>query len=114
MFLDTLAENMNGPSWVIWIVVAIFVVCDILLLTGHGSMLIAGYNSKSDAEKAQYNARKLGFVVGGGMSVITVMMIIMAIFQNVLPNFVSYIFLAVTAVDIAAILILENTICKRK
>ncbi|GAB6109823.1 DUF3784 domain-containing protein [Fusibacter bizertensis] len=47
-----------------WIVLGIFVIITIVLLSGKGGWLIAGYNTMSAEEKAQYDARKLSKSVG--------------------------------------------------
>lgn len=40
-------------------VAALFAVLSILLLSGKGSWLIAGYNTASPEEKAKYDSKKL-------------------------------------------------------
>lgn len=47
----TLKDVSNGPGWIIWIVFAAFAVISIILLSGHGANMIAGYNSASKEEK---------------------------------------------------------------
>lgn len=42
-----LSDISNGPDWVIWVAFAIFLVLSVILLSGHGSWLIAGYNMAS-------------------------------------------------------------------
>ncbi len=49
----------------------------IILLSGRGSFLIAGYNTASRKEKAQYDEKKLCRVTGGGMGVITLLLLLM-------------------------------------
>lgn len=53
----TLKDISNGPDWIMWIVFAIFVVLTIILLTGHGANLIAGYNTSSKEEKSKYDEK---------------------------------------------------------
>ncbi len=55
----SLADVSHGPDWVIWIVFAIFVALAITFLTGHGSSLIAGYNTASEKEKAKYDEKEI-------------------------------------------------------
>ena len=50
----TLKDISNGPDWVIWVVLVIFVLLTICLLTGHGENLISGYNTASQKEKDKY------------------------------------------------------------
>ena len=59
-----LKDITNGPDWMIWVVFAVFVLITILLLTGHGSNLIAGYNTASQQKREKYNEKKLCRVVG--------------------------------------------------
>ena len=49
----------------------IFLIVSLLLLMGKGSFLIAGYNTASAKEKAQYNEKKLCRIVGVGLLIVT-------------------------------------------
>ncbi len=109
----TLKDISSGPDWVIWGVFGIFVIMSIVLLTGHGANLIAGYNTSSEKEKAKYNKKKLCRVVGICFSVITMMIGVMAVGESVLPAAFSTVFLIVTVIDCITVLILMNTICRR-
>ena len=40
-----LADLATGSDWIVWIVFAIFAVLSIILLSGHGSWFISGYNT---------------------------------------------------------------------
>lgn len=64
-------------------VFAVFVLITILFLTGHGANLIAGYNTTSPQKREKYNEKKLCWVVGMGMLVITLLILIMAIIKIV-------------------------------
>ncbi len=44
---------------IVYIVIAIFVICSIFLLFGKGSWLIAGYNTASQEEKEKIDEKKL-------------------------------------------------------
>lgn len=46
-----LIDKMNGPEWILWVVAGIFVILTIVFLSGHGSGLIAGYNTATKEEK---------------------------------------------------------------
>ena len=39
-----LADLATGSDWIIWIVFVILAVISIILLSGHGSWFISGYN----------------------------------------------------------------------
>ncbi len=110
----TLKDISNGPEWLLWAVFAVFAVISIVLLSGHGANLIAGYNTATKEEKGKYNAKKLCRVVGAGFAIITVMILVMAIGEAVLPAVFAYVFLAVTVIDCIVIIVLTNTICKVK
>lgn len=45
-----LEDLATGPDWIVWIVFAIFAVLSIVLLSGHGSWFISGYNTASKEE----------------------------------------------------------------
>lgn len=45
-----LEDLATGPDWILWIVFAIFAVLSIVLLSGHGSLFISGYNTASKEE----------------------------------------------------------------
>ena len=109
----TLKDASNGPVWTLWIVAALFAIISIFLLTGHGANLIAGYNTASEKEKSKIDEKKLCRVVGGGLSVITLFLFIMVIGASVLPASFSKVFLTITLIDCAVIILLANTICKK-
>lgn len=109
----TLKDISNGPDGILWIVMVLLAVLSIVLLTGHGVNLIAGYNTASKEEKEQYDAKKLCRVIGGGMLVITVMILIMTLWQDVLPAAFAYIFLGVVITDCVVMIVLANTVCKK-
>ncbi len=107
-----LIDKMNGSEWIMWVVAAIFVLLTIVFLSGHGSGLIAGYNTATKEEKEKYNEKKLCRVMGWGMSVISVCIILMGAFEQVLPASFVYVFLGIVIVDIIAIIVLSNTVCR--
>lgn len=88
----SLADVSHGPDWVIWIVFAIFVALAVTFFTGHGSSLIAGYNTASKEEKAKYDEKKLCRTFGAGMAVIA----------------------GIIFVDAIVMIILGNTVCRRR
>ena len=109
----TLKDVSNGPDWIIWLVFLLFAIISIVLLTGHGANLIGGYNTASREEKSRIDEKKLCRAVGGGMSVITVLVFVMAIGESVLPAFFAYVFLAAVIIDCVVMIVLANTICKK-
>ena len=67
-----LADLSTGPDWIAWIVFIILIILSVVLISGHGSWLIAGYNTASQEEKEKYNEKKLCRIIGIGMSVIAI------------------------------------------
>ena len=108
-----LADLSSGPDWVVWIVFVIFAVLSIVLISGHGSWVISGYNTASKEEKEKYDEKKLCRTMGVGMSVIAVLILIMGLFENVLPAFFVYIALGIILVNVVVIIILGNTLCRK-
>ena len=108
-----LADLASGPDWVVWIVFVIFAVLSIVLLSGHGSWVISGYNTASKEEKEKYDEKKLCRTMGIGMSIISILILIMGLFENVLPAFFVYIAVGIIVVDVVVIIILGNTLCRK-
>ena len=109
----TLKDISSGPDWIVWIIGFLFFTMSLILISGHGANLIAGYNTAGREEKNRYETKKLCRVVGIGMALITLMIFIMAIWETVLPAFFSAVFFVITVIDCIAIIILSNTICKK-
>ena len=110
----TLKDISNGPDWVFYLVAAVFAGIAVLLLSGKGAWLIAGYNTSSPEEKQKYDEKRLCRVTGGGMAVITALLAVMTIWKDVLPAAFAKVFGAVTVGVVVVILVLSNTICRRK
>ena len=109
----TLKEISSGPDWIVWIIGILFLIISLILISGQGANLIAGYNTAGRDEKNRYDTKKLCRVVGIGMALITLMIFILAIWETVLPAFFSTVFFVITVIDCIAIIILSNTICKK-
>ncbi len=108
-----LSDLATGSDWTVWIVFVIFAVLSIILLSGHGSWFISGYNTASKEEKEKYNEKKLCRTMGIGMSVIAILLLSMGVFENILPAFFVYIALGIILADVVIIIVLGNTICRR-
>lgn len=109
--MKKLSDLSTEPDGVIWIVFILFTILSIILLSGHGSWLISGYNTASKEEKAKYNEKKLCRTMGIGMAVIAVLILVMGMFEDVLPAFFVYIAVGIILADVAVIIIVGNTIC---
>ena len=92
----------------------IFAVLSIVLLSGHGSWVISGYNTASKEEKEKYDEKKLCRTMGIGMSIISILILIMGLFESVLPAFFVYIAVGIIVVDVVVIIILGNTLCRQE
>ena len=107
------ADLLFGADWIFYVLFAILAIYSIMLISGHGGFLIAGYNTASKEEKAKYDEKKLYRVKGIGVLAITVFAFLIVLFQNVLPSFFVYIAVEIVLVDVFITNILKNTICKR-
>ena len=110
----TLKDSASGPDWVIWVVFAIFLILTIVLLTGKGANLVAGYNTAGKEEKAKYDDKKISRVVGIGMAVITIFILLMGLFMDVLPAAFANVFAWIVFVDSITMIVLVSTVCRRK
>ena len=108
-----LADVSSGADWIIWVVFAIFLVISIMLLSGHGSWFISGYNTAPKEEKVKYDKKKLCRTTGFGMAVIAVLILVMGLLEDVLPAGFAYISLGIVVVDCLVIVIVNHTICKK-
>ena len=78
-----LADLATGSDWIVWIVFVIFAVLSIVLLSGHGSWFISGYNTASKEEEKKYDEKKLCRTMGIGMSIIAILALIMGLLENI-------------------------------
>ena len=109
-----LADLATGSDWIAWIVFVIFAALSITLLSGHGSWFISGYNTATKEEKEKYDEKKLCRTMGIGMSIISILILIMGLFESVLPAFFVYIAVGIIVVDVVVIIILGNTLCRQE
>ena len=110
----TLADISHGSDWIIWIGFAIFLVLSIALISGHASGFISGYNTASKEEKEKYDEKKLCKTTGIGMAVITILILIMGIFEKVLPVSFAYVAIGIIAIDCLVMIIVSRTICRKR
>lgn len=109
-----LKDHLNGPVWILWIVFGLIAALGIALLTGHGANLIAGFNTASKEEKEWYDQKKMCRVVGVFLSMIALFILAMAIWNAVLPIAFLYVFMGLIAVGTVVVIVLLNTVCKKK
>ncbi len=95
-------------SFIIYPLAALFLVLALVVYFGKGDWLIAGYNTASEKERAQYNIKRLRLII-------TLLMLLSAVFVVVLLHFPSIsiiatpIFVVVTLIGV----VLANTWAKR-
>ena len=99
---------------VIWIIIALCGICSLILLSGRGSILIAGYNTMSKEEQEQYDEKKLCRITGAGMLVITVLTAVLETFGEKIPDWFWTLYAVLVIFIAVGIMILSNTICKIK
>ncbi len=109
----TLHDISNGPMWITWVALALLVIMTIVLLSGKGSGLVAGFNTMSKEEQDQYDAKKLSRVVGYGFIIIDLMIFVMILGENVLPAWFAYVVVAVILLDVIGIILIGNFLCKK-
>lgn len=109
----TLADTMNGPDWIMYVVAAIFALMTIWFWCGRGSWLIAGYNTMSEEEKAKFDEKKLCRGMGVGFGFITLLVLVSSIFANVLPAYFAYIMFALIVIDAVVMIIWGNLTYKK-
>ncbi|MDH6368114.1 MULTISPECIES: DUF3784 domain-containing protein [unclassified Breznakia] len=105
---------MNDQLWISWVLVVILVIISFILLMGKGGFLIAGYNMQSKEKKQKYNAKRLCRVVGGGTSIISVILTVATLYRFEMPLAISWIIPWGLFGIIVIVGILANTICWRK
>ena len=108
-----LADLATGSDVIVWIVLVIVAVLAIIVMSGHGSWFISGYNTASKEEKEKYDEKKLCRTMGIGMSIIAILALIMGLLENSLPASCVYIALGIILVDVVVIIILGNTLCRK-
>jgi glucan phosphoethanolaminetransferase (alkaline phosphatase superfamily) len=97
-----------------WIVVIICMILSIVLLAGKGSFLIAGYNTAKREEKEKYNEKKIWYIAGTGFSIITLVVAINVYFGEAIPSFLKWTVPWGILIPIAFMIILANTIGRKK
>lgn len=107
-----MSDLSNGPDWVVWIVIICLAIISITLIAGHGEWFISGYNMASKEEKN--DSKKLCRTVGVGMAVITILILFTILFEHMLPAEFAYIMAGIILVDSVIMMILANTICRKK
>lgn len=108
------ADFSTGDDVVVWILIIVFAVVSLVLLSGHGSGLIAGYNTLTETEKNKYNKKRICRVMGIGMLIITILLLVTLLFEAVLPASFLYIVVGIVILDVIGMAKFMNTYGKIK
>lgn len=100
-------------SIILWTLTAILAIWSLVLLSGHGSASIAGYNTMTEDEKKTIDEKKLCFVMGISMSVCALTMLYMAVLNPNITITTTIIASSIIAIDAAVTVYIENTKCKK-
>ncbi len=105
----------TGLTIFLWLIGGGMAVMSLVLLSGRGSGLIAGYNTASTEKKRRYDEKRLCKTVGTGLAVTTVAYLIGILFECQFPHpILIYVWVAFLILPSIVILILAETVCKRK
>lgn len=93
---------------IIWVVSGLLLICSIVLLSGRGAWMIAGYNTAGKEVKSRYDQKKLTKAVGTALLVFAVATIPLALVHSVAYIIIYMVFMILSVV---ALLIYLNTKC---
>ncbi len=96
---------------VIILVAALLLIMGIVIIIGKGDNLIAGYNTASKEERAEYSIKRLRGLIGGLLIVLAPMMILLFREETLTATFS---FIGFASVACIVVLILANTWAKKK
>lgn len=88
----------------------VFLLISLLLFTGKGAWLIAGYNTSSKKEKEKYDEKKLCSVMGTMCAIIAVLTGILALLDD---ESYAIIYGVVICIVVITTVIYANTKCKK-
>ena len=96
---------------VLIIIAAILLIMGIIILIGKGDNLIAGYNTASEEEMAQYNIKRLRGLIG---SLLIILAPTMFLLHRESTMTTTWSFLAIVFILSIVVIILANTWAKKK
>ena len=100
-------------SIILWTLTAILGIWSLILLSGHGSALIAGYNTMTEDEKKTIDEKKLCFVLGICMFVCALTMLYMAVLSPNITNTTAIIACSIITIDLVVSIYIANTKCNK-
>ena len=101
-------------SIILWTLTVILAIWSLVLLSGHGSTSIAGFNTMTEDEKKAINEKKLCFVMGICMLVCTLVIFYLALLNPNITTTTALIAGSIFAIDCVVTVYLVNTKCKTK
>lgn len=100
-------------SIILWSLTAILGIWSLILLSGHGAISIAGYNTMTEDEKKTIDEKKLCFVMGVCLSVCALTMLYMAVLNPNITITTTIIASSIITIDLAITIYIANTKCKK-
>lgn len=100
-------------SVILWSLTAILGIWSLVLLSGHGAISIAGYNTMTEDEKKTIDEKKLCFVMGISMSVCALTMLCMAVLNPNITITTTIIASSIITIDLIVTIYIANTKCKK-
>ncbi len=101
-------------SIIMYSTAALLILPAVLLLSGRGAFLIAGYNTAAPEKKAAYDEKKLCRVTGGGLLLCGILLLLWAIIGEDAPPWFVAVLTIVTLLDVIVMVWLSNTRCRRE
>ena len=100
-------------SVILWSLTAFLGIYSLILLSGHGSVLIAGFNTMTEDEKKTIDEKKLCFVMGISTSVCALTMLYMAVLNPNITITTTIIASSIITIDLIVSIYIANTKCKK-
>ena len=101
-------------SVILWSLTAILGIWSLVLLSGHGAISIAGYNTMTEDEKKTIDEKKLCFVMGISMSVCALTMLYMAVLSPNITITTTIIASSIITIDMIVTIYIANTKCEKQ
>ena len=100
-------------SIILWTLTVILAIWSLVLLSGHGSTSIAGFNTMTADEKKTINEKKLCFVMGISTSVCALTMLYMAVLSPNITFTTTIIASSIITIDMVVTIYIANTKCEK-
>ena len=104
---------MMLSSIILWSLTAFLGIYSLILLSGHGAALIAGYNTMTEDEKKTIDEKKLCFVMGISTSICALTMLYMAVLSPNITITTTIIASSIITIDLIVSIYIANTKCKK-